>query len=71
MIEYEEQPVTKKVPKKKIVTEYREEMREQLVPREVVEKDYYAVEYIKGYMAQEIPERTVRMVQKRVPYKRI
>ena len=53
------------------MTEYKEERVEELIPREVVEKDYYAVEYIKGYMPQEIPEKKVRMVQKMVPYKRV
>lgn len=71
VIDYEERQRVETVPKKRIITEYEERIKEELVPRVITKHDYYAVEYIKEYVAEQIPEKSVRMVERKVPYKRI
>ncbi len=42
-----------------------------MVPREVVKQDYYAIEHLKQYIPEYVPEKVIVMVEKAVPYKRI
>ena len=62
-----------RVPVRRKVIEYREERVMEEVPREVIKTDYYAVENIKQYYKEIIPERKIEMVPierkvKRVEY---
>jgi hypothetical protein len=47
------------VPTQRTVTEYQERRYMETIPREVVTVDYQAIEHIKQYVPQIIPERSV------------
>lgn len=65
-----ERTVTR-VPKTRKVVEYRDERITDVIPREVTKKDYYAIEHLRQYVPEYIPEVTTQMVQRPVPFKRI
>lgn len=57
-----------------MITDYRDIIRVETVPREVVTTDYYAVEHIRSYVPQVIPEKYVDYVaveRKNVSYQYI
>ena len=54
-MDYEERERRETVPKKRTITEYEERVKEELIPRVVTKHDYYAVEYIREYVAEQIP----------------
>lgn len=56
VVDYVDEPRYSIVPKKKTITDYREIVKVDIVPREVVMTDYYAVEHIRHYIPQIIPE---------------
>ena len=70
IIEYKDEARVERVPKKRTVTEYREEKRIEEVPREVTITDYYAVEYLRQYIPQYIPEKEIQYVAKERKVKR-
>lgn len=39
------------------MTEYKDFLKVDMVPREVTETDYYAVEHVRYYVPQVIPEK--------------
>jgi hypothetical protein len=43
-------------PKKKKIIEYVEKKDVQVVPKEVIIKDYYAIEHVRGYVKEVVPE---------------
>ena len=51
-----------RVPVRRKVIEYREERVIEEVPREVITTDYYAVESIKQYYKEIIPEKKIEMM---------
>ncbi len=50
------------IPKQVTVTEYEERRYFETVPREVRKTDYYAIEYLRQYIPQVIPETTVETI---------
>ncbi len=62
VIEYKDEVRVERVPKTRKVVEYREEKRIETVPREVTKTDYYAVEYLRQYIPQYVPEKTIEYV---------
>ena len=64
IVEYKDEARVERVPKKRTVTEYREEKVVEEVPREVTVTDYYAVEYLRQYIPQYIPEKQIEYVAK-------
>ena len=62
VVEYKDEARVERVPKKRTVTEYREEKVVEEVPREVTVTDYYAVEYLRQYIPQYVPEKQIEYV---------
>lgn len=60
--DYEERQYVERVPRQRTITEYEERRYFETVPREVARTDYYAIEYLKQYIPQVVPETTVEMV---------
>jgi hypothetical protein len=60
--DYETREWTEVIPKQRTVTEYQERRYTETVPREVTKVDYYAIEYLKQYIPQVIPETTVETI---------
>lgn len=52
-----------KVPKKRKMVEYVEHKEVEMVPKEVTKIDYYAVEHIKQYIKEVIPEVKIETVK--------
>ena len=50
------------MPRKRRVTDYKEFVRVDVVPREVTTTDYYAVEHVRQYVPQIIPEKCIDYV---------
>jgi hypothetical protein len=69
IIEYKDQAKVERIPKKVKRVEYREERKVETIPREVTVTDYYAVEYLRQYIPQYVPEKRIEYVQ--VPKKQI
>ena len=69
IIEYKDQAKVERVPKKVKKIEYREERKVENIPKEVTVTDYYAVEYLRQYIPQYVPEKRVEYVQ--VPKKTV
>jgi hypothetical protein len=61
-MDYEVREYTEMVPRQKTITEMQERRYMETVPREVLSTDYYAVERIKQYMPQVIPEVTMETI---------
>lgn len=59
VVDYQVQEYVEQVPVQRTVTEYQERRYMETIPREVVTVDYQAIEHIKQYVPQIIPERTV------------
>jgi hypothetical protein len=55
VIDYVDETKYSLVPKKRKIIDYRDFVRVDVVPREVVSTDYYAVEHIRSYIPQVIP----------------
>ena len=64
VVEYKDEARVERVPKKRTVTEYREEKVVEEVPREVTVTDYYAVEYLRQYIPQYVPEKQIEYVDR-------
>jgi hypothetical protein len=62
VIDYVDETKYSLVPKKRKIIDYRDFVRVDVVPREVVSTDYYAVEHIRSYIPQVIPEKYVEYV---------
>lgn len=62
VMEYEVREYTEMVPRQKTITEMQERRYMETVPREVMSTDYYAVERVKQYVPQVIPEVTVETI---------
>ena len=60
--DYEIREWTERIPKQRTITEYQERRYTETVPREVTKVDYYAIEYLRQYIPQVIPETTVETV---------
>jgi hypothetical protein len=60
--DYEIREWTERIPHQRTITEYQERRYMETVPREVTKVDYYAIEYLKQYIPQVIPETTVETV---------
>lgn len=69
IIEYKDQAKVERVPKKVKRVEYREERKVETIPKEVTVTDYYAVEYLRQYIPQYVPEKRIEYVQ--VPKKQV
>jgi len=69
VIEYKDEAKIERVPKKVKKVEYREERKIETIPKEVTVTDYYAVEYLRQYIPQYVPEKKIEYVQ--VPKKQI
>lgn len=69
IIEYKDQAKVERVPRKVKKVEYREERKVETIPKEVTVTDYYAVEYLRQYIPQYVPEKRVEYVQ--VPKKQV
>ena len=69
ILEYKDQAKVERVPKKVKRVEYREERKVETIPREVTVTDYYAVEYLRQYIPQYVPEKRIEYVQ--VPKKQV
>jgi hypothetical protein len=69
IIEYKDQAKVERVPKKVKKVEYREERKIETIPKEVTVTDYYAVEYLRQYIPQYVPEKRIEYVQ--VPKKQV
>jgi hypothetical protein len=69
IIEYKDQSKVERVPKKVKKIEYREERKIETIPKEVTVTDYYAVEYLRQYIPQYVPEKRIEYVQ--VPKKQV
>lgn len=61
-MDYQVHEYTEMVPRQTTVTEMQERRYMETVPREVVSTDYYAIERVKQYVPQVIPEVTVETV---------
>ena len=68
-MEYKDQAKVERVPKKVKKVEYREERKIETIPKEVTVTDYYAVEYLRQYIPQYVPEKRIEYVQ--VPKKQV
>jgi hypothetical protein len=68
-VEYKDQAKVERVPKKVKKVEYREERKIETIPKEVTVTDYYAVEYLRQYIPQYVPEKRIEYVQ--VPKKQV
>jgi len=62
VIDYETREWIETIPKQRVVTEYQERRWIETVPREVTKVDYYAIEHIKQYIPEVIPETTIETV---------
>jgi len=60
--DYEIREWVEQVPRQRTITEYQERRYTETVPREVTKVDYYAIEYLRQYIPQVIPETTVETV---------
>ena len=69
MLEYKDQAKVERVPKKVKRVEYKEERKVETIPKEVTVTDYYAVEYLRQYIPQYVPEKKIEYVQ--VPKKQV
>ena len=69
IVEYKDQAKVERVPKKVKRVEYKEERKVETIPREVTVTDYYAVEYLRQYIPQYVPEKKIEYVQ--VPKKQV
>lgn len=69
IVEYKDQAKVERVPKKVKKVEYREERKIEQIPKEVTVTDYYAVEYLRQYIPQYVPEKRIEYVQ--VPKKQV
>ena len=69
IIEYKDEAKVERVPKKVKKVEYREERKIETIPKEVTVTDYYAVEYLRQYIPQYVPEKRIEYVQ--VPKKQV
>lgn len=69
VLEYKDQAKVERVPKKVKRVEYKEERKVETIPREVTVTDYYAVEYLRQYIPQYVPEKKIEYVQ--VPKKQV
>ena len=69
IVEYKDQAKVERVPKKVKKIEYREERKIENIPKEVTVTDYYAVEYLRQYIPQYVPEKRIEYVQ--VPKKQV
>ena len=69
IVEYKDQAKVERVPKKVKKVEYKEERKVETIPREVTVTDYYAVEYLRQYIPQYVPEKRIEDVQ--VPKKQV
>jgi hypothetical protein len=69
IVEYKDQAKVERVPKKVKKVEYREERKIETIPKEVTVTDYYAVEYLRQYIPQYVPEKRIEYVQ--VPKKQV
>ena len=69
ILEYKDQAKVERVPKKVKRVEYKEERKMETIPREVTVTDYYAVEYLRQYSPQYVPEKRIEYVQ--VPKKQV
>ena len=69
IVEYKDQAKVERVPKKVKKVEYREERKIESIPKEVTVTDYYAVEYLRQYIPQYVPEKRIEYVQ--VPKKQV
>lgn len=56
VVDYVDEPRYSLKPRKRMVTDYKDIVKVDIVPREVVETDYYAIEHIRSYIPQVIPE---------------
>lgn len=63
IIEYKDQAKVERVPKKIKKIEYREERTIETIPKEKIVTDYYAVEYLRQYIPQIIPEKRIEYQQ--------
>lgn len=52
------------VPKKKTITDFVDKIKVDVVPREVVTTDYYAVESLRFYIPQKVLEKEMEYVPK-------
>lgn len=62
VMDYEVREYTEMVPRQKTITEMQERRYMETVPREVVSTDYYAIERVKQYVPQVVPEVTVETI---------
>ena len=62
VMDYEVREYTEMVPRQKTITEMQERRYMETVPREVISTDYYAVERVKQYVPQVIPEVTMETI---------
>jgi hypothetical protein len=69
IVEYKDQAKVERVPKKVKKIEYKEERKIETIPKEVTVTDYYAVEYLRQYIPQYVPEKRIEYIQ--VPKKQI
>jgi hypothetical protein len=57
--DYEIREWTERIPHQRTIIEYQERRYIETVPREVTKVDYYAIEHLKQYVPQVIPENNV------------
>lgn len=69
IVEYKDQAKVERVAKKVKKVEYKEERKIETIPKEVTVTDYYAVEYLRQYIPQYVPEKRIEYVQ--VPKKQV
>jgi len=58
-MDYEVREYSEMVPRQRTVTEYQERRYMETVPRTVVSTDYYAIEHVRQYVPNIIPEAIV------------
>lgn len=57
VVDYVDEKKYSIVPKTRKIVEYKDFVRVDFVPREVISTDYYAVEHIRSYIPQVVPEK--------------
>jgi hypothetical protein len=59
VIDYETREWSESIPKQRVITEYQENRWIETIPRRVDTTDYYAIETVRQYVPEVIPEITV------------
>ncbi len=59
------------VPVKRTITDYKDNVVYDTVPREVIKQDYYAVEHVRSYKPDIVPEIQTEIQPREVKKKRV